>query len=336
MKRSRFIFLTFILGVLFLSACQEQESSEGENASGEETYTIQIAYENQPDEPIHKAVERWKELADEKSDGRLQLDLFPSSQLGSKGDVIEQAMSGSNVIQIADASFMMDYVPDMGILSAPYLTDSLDEQIELTKTEWYKGLEEELEEEGLYNVTGSWAFGVRHILTNQKVTSPSDLKGLKIRVPENKLFIETFKALGATPTALPIEDLYPSLQQDLIDGAENPLPVLEGHKLQEVSNNLALSGHMHMSAQWVAGKDYIDSLPEDIVSILEETAAEAGEESKDLIEKESEKVLEEFKDSGVEVTEVDTEEFKESTKSVYDEFSEWSPGLYEEVQELLK
>lgn len=100
--------------------------------------TVRIAYENNPGEPVDQVVNRWAELVDEASDGKVKLELFPSSQLGAKQDVIEQGMMGVNVITIADAAFLTDYDPDLGILMAPYLTDSAADLFKIYESDWFK------------------------------------------------------------------------------------------------------------------------------------------------------------------------------------------------------
>src|SRR5699024_6105531 len=138
----------------------------------------------------------------------------------------------------------------------------------------------------------------------------------------------------ATPT--PLRDLYTSLQQDLVDGAENPLPVLSGAETHEISKHLSLPGHQTFVTAWIDRGDFITRLQEDLVQILKETGKEARELGKKAIDKETEKVLEEFKTAGVEVHEVDIKPFKKRVQEVYDSFPEWTRGLYDTIQEILK
>lgn len=327
--------------VAFLSACSSDSSSTSEKGSADsegsdEKISINVAYGNQPGEPIDLLAKKWKELAEEKSDGKIELKLYPSSQLGSEKDVVEQATMGNNVIVMAGYDFLMDYVPDAGIMTAPYLTDSVDDLLYLTTTDWFDELHETLNGEGIHIITTNTVYGERHLLTNDPVKTPEDLDGMKIRVPNNQMSIATFEALGATATPTPLGDLYTSLQQGLIDGAENPLPVLQGVKAQEVSKNLTLTGHQKFITTWIAGQSFIDTLPEDVVQILKETGDEAGEYGRTVLEEQTETVLNEFKEQGVEVHEVDIEPFKEKVQGVYGEFSEWTPGLYDRIIELLE
>ena len=334
---AKWMLTILIVLLMTVTAACSSGSNAKSSKSGGDKIKINIAYGNQPGEPVDELAKKWKELAEEKSNGKLELTLYPSSQLGSEKDVVEQATMGNNVIVMTGYDFLMDYAPDAGIMTAPYLTDTLDDLIYLTTTDWFKNdLTKQLNDQGIDIVNANTAYGERHLLTNDQVTSPKDLKGMKIRVPNNKMSIETFKALGASPTPTPLGDVYTSLQQGLIDGAENPLPVLKGVKAQEVSDHLALTGHQKVITAWIAGTSFMDTLPEDIVKILIDTGNEASEYEKGIMETEDEKVLKEFEEQGVKIHEVDVEPFKEKVPSVYKAFPDWTPGLYENIQELLE
>ncbi|TVM34520.1 C4-dicarboxylate TRAP transporter substrate-binding protein [Oceanidesulfovibrio marinus] len=300
---------------------------------------VKLAYENNPGEPFDVVAHKWADLVKERSNGEVELELYPSSQLGSKKDVLEMAMMGVNVITITDAGFLADYVPDFGILVGPYLAKDAKDIFKLFKTDWFKGLDEQLQQKGLHIVTPNWMFGVRHLLTTKPVEKPEDLHGMKIRVPNNRMQIATLKAMGATPTPMPLSEVYPGLTQGVIDGAENTLPVIYGQKFFEPARYLDLVGYMTMTAQWVGGQAFFDTLPPETVQLLHETGDEAGDISKQLLAadgKEDMAIIEKMKNEGVTVVEVDTTPFREATKSVYDEFPEWTPGLYDKVQKLLE
>lgn len=325
-----------LVGALFLSACSGGTDEASSEEKKEDKFVVNIAYGNQPGEPLDKQAKKWKELAEEESDGRLELKLFPSSQLGSEKDVVEQAIMGNNVVVLTGYDFLMDYVPDAGILTAPYLTEDFDDLFYLTTTDWFKDLSSDLNDEGIDIVTTNTIYGKRHLMTTKPVEKPEDLKGMKIRVPNNQMYIKSFEALGATPTPLPLADLYTSLQQGLVDGAENPLPVLQGSKTNEVAEHLTLTEHTKIISPWIAGTSYMETLPEDLVEILKTTGDEAGEYGKKVVDEESDKVLAQFKEEGIEVHEVDLAPFREAAKSVYTAFPNWSPNLYETIQELLE
>ena len=299
---------------------------------------VKVAYENNPGEPIDIVAQKWAELVLQKSNGEVQLELYPSSQLGSKKDVLEMALMGVNVITITDAGFLSDYVPDFSILVGPYLAKNADDLFKLFNTDWFKDLSKKLEAKGLHIVTPNIMFGVRQLLTNKPVRTPEDLKGMKIRVPNNRMQIATLKAMGATPTPMPLSEVYPSLTQGVIDGAENTIPVIYGQKFYEAAPYLNLIGYMTMTAQWIGGKAFFDTLPPDVVKLLSDTGDEAGFLSQKLLAADGEEdmaLMKKMEAEGVTIVHVDPTPFRKATKKVYQEFSQWTPGLYDTVQTLL-
>ncbi|MBB6448699.1 tripartite ATP-independent transporter DctP family solute receptor [Geomicrobium halophilum] len=326
----------FIMLVNLLAACGNGSAEGGASSNGEEVYEISLAHGNQPGEPVAEVAENWTELAEEKSDGRLELTVYPSSQLGAEGEVVEQAMAGNNVIIMTGYDYLMDYVEDFGILTAPYLTEDFEELIYLTTTDWFDGLHDDLKDQGLEIVATNNVYGERHLMTNGEVLTPDDLNGMIIRTPDNNMAIQSFEAMGASPTALSLDELYTSLQQGVVDGAENPIPVLEGTNAHEVTNYLALTGHQKFITPWVSGTTFMETLPEDLKTILQETGEEAMADSEHLVEEAEVEILEMFEEEGITINEVDQEPFEEEAMTLYDITDQWSEDLYEQVQQLLE
>lgn len=297
---------------------------------------IKIAYENNPGEPLDLAVKEWARLFKQKTNGAGELQLFPSSMLGSKKDVIEQMKLGSNIITIADGGFFADYVPDFGILMGPYLGHDYKDIFKLTKTDWFKDLSTKLDAKGLHIVTSNWLYGVRHMVIRKPVKTPADLKGVKIRVPNNRIQIEAMKQMGATPTPMPLAEVYPALTQGAIDGTENPITVLYGLKHHEPAKYLIKTGHLDNVSQWVIGQSYFTKLPANIQKALVDAGNEAGDFMTNSVAKAEADTIEKMKKEGVTVIEVDRNLFRQAAAPTYKSFPEWTPGLYEKVQGYLK
>lgn len=294
--------------------------------------TVRVSYVNNPGEPTDLVMHRWAEMVDEASEGKVKLDLYPSSQLGSQQDVIEQALMGVNVITLADVGFLTDYDPDLGILFGPYLTDSPEALFKIYGSDWFKQKEAELREKGVHIVISNYLYGTRHLLAKKKVETPEDLAGMKIRVPNTLAQIRAFEAMGATATPMPLADVYPSLTQGLVDGVENPLAVLYGQKLHEQAKHLSMIGYLTNTSLFLGGEAYFSTLDPEVVEMLHETGYQAGLYSQELAQSTDEKILEEMKAQGVEVIYPDLAPFKEKAMAFYDMFPEWSDGLYEVIQ----
>ena len=299
-------------------------------------FSIKVAYENNPGEPVDQAVREWARLFAQKTGGKGELKLYPSSQLGSKKDVMEQMKLGSGIITIADGGFFADYVPDFGILMGPYLGKDYSDIFKLAKTPWFAELNTKLQAKGFHIVTSNWLYGVRHMVTKKPVNTPADLKGLKIRVPNNRIQIDAMKTMGATPTPMPLAEVYPSLTTGVIDGAENPIPVLYAQKHHEAAKYLILTGHLDNVSQWVTSETYFEKLPADVKKALTESADEAGDFMTKTILVAEKETIEKMKKEGVTVIEVDKKAFRDAAKPTYTHFPEWTPGLYDKVQSYLK
>jgi TRAP-type transport system periplasmic protein len=299
-------------------------------------YVIKIAYENNPGEPVDLAVKEWARLLSQKSKGKAELKLYPSSMLGSKKDVMEQMKLGSAIITIADGGFFADYVPDFGILMGPYLGKDYTDIIKLSKTPWFADLSTKLDAKGYHILTSNWLYGVRNMVTKKPVKTLADLKGMKIRVPNNRIQIDAMKTLGATPTPMPLAEVYPALTTGVIDGAENPIPVLYAQKHHEAAKYLILTGHLDNVSQWVTSETFYAKLPADVKKALTESADEAGNFMTKMILQTEKETIEKMKKEGVTVIEVDKAAFREAAKPTYSHFPEWTPGLYDKVQGYLK
>lgn len=298
--------------------------------------TIKVAYENNPGEPVDVLMNKWAELVAERSDGKVALETYPSSQMGSKNDIIDQAMMGVNVITIADAGFLTDFDPDWGILYGPYLAESPEQLFRLYEGDWFAKKKEELQAKGIRIVIANYMYGRRHLLSKKKVESPDDMKGMKVRTPNNPMQIKAISMMGGTPTPMPLGDVYPALTQGIIDGVENPLTVLHGQKLDEQAKELSMIDYLTTSALWLGGEAYFASLDPEVVALLEETGHEIGVASQQAAETDEADMLAAMEEMGVKVTRPDLEPFREITRDFYNQFPEWSDGLYETIQAELK
>lgn len=339
----KFFVFTLISALLMTSlvGCSGGNNDNGAS-QGEEgaPVVVQIGYENHPGEPVDLAINEWARLLEERSEGSMKMEIFPSSQLGSKDDIIDQMQAGAAVITLADGAFYADRgVPDFGIVFGPYLFETWEDCWTLIESDWYKEQSEKLEETGIKILTSNWKYGDRHTLTKKPVRNVADLKGMKIRVPNNTIQIKGFEVIGATPTPMALGEVYTSLQQGTIDGLENPLPVLYNGKFHEVAKNLTLDAHVKNFTTWITGTDFFNSLTAEQQQILIETGNEAGLYNNGIQDQVTEETLEKFRAEGVEIIEVDQAEFAKAAEAFYSlpEFTSiWSEGLYETVKNEMK
>lgn len=301
--------------------------------------TIMIGYENNPGEPIDLACNEWKRLVEEKSNGEMIVEIFPSSQLGSKDNIIDQAMAGDCVITLANGAFFQDRgVKDFGVVFAPYLFENWEQIDKLAASDWFAQKKAELSDLGLTILTGGH-YGARDTMTTKKVVTAADIKGMKIRVPNNSLQVKGTAATGAVPTPMSLGEVYTALQQGTIDGLENPLTVLYNGAYQEVCKYLILDHHILDYTCWVCGTDFFNTLTPEQQQILIEAGNEAGAYNNQMLEETTNKALEDLKAAGVEVVDFDRDSFVAACESFYEDpeiKAMWSEGLIDQIKEIIK
>lgn len=315
-----------------------QTATEDEEASGDgESFTINVGHVLSSSEAIHKELIATADRIEERSEGRLVLEIFPDSTLGNSQDMTEQAVAGSNIVAHIDLGYASDHaVPDMAILNGPFLFDTTDEIDMVLNSDLFSQWTEQLAAEGdLVSLSWNWYFGQRHIIANKGVPTPSDMQGMSIRVPPNPAWIETFATLPAEGTQLEWSEVYSGLAQGVVDAAEAPLSTLMGSSLHEVADTITLTGHFKAITGMVIGQSFWETLPDDLQQILREEFRRGGDNVTIETVKSEPELQAELEELGLTFVEADVEAYAETVQPFYDQFPEWSDGLYEQVQELL-
>jgi len=296
---------------------------------------IQIGLENHPGEPVTDAIEHWARLIYERSGGTMEAQVFPSSILGTKNELIDQMLAGMPVITLADGGFFADRgAPDMGITMGPYFFANWDDAWRIIESDWWQEQSRVLEAQGLKILAPNFIYGERHTLTTRPIRTLEDFQGLRLRVPNNLIQIEGTRLLGASPTPLPLGDVYTALQQGIIDGVENPLFVLYGGRFHEIARYLTLTSHIRLITTWFTGTIFWNSLSPEHQRILLETGYEAGLYNNDLVARSEEDFLNRFRAAGVEIIQIDQARLQAATSPFYNlpEFRDlWTPGLYDRL-----
>jgi tripartite ATP-independent transporter DctP family solute receptor len=283
-------------------------------------YTLSINTALATTDPIYKGLEAFQANVAKASDGRMEVKLFPNSQLGPDEDVLEQARAGAPVAVVVDGGRLAVFQKELGVLGAPFLASGYEGIRKVVTSdlfeEWVKKLHDS---SGHQILSFNWWQGERHLLTNKEVNVPADLNGIRMRTPGAPVWTGTIAAMGATPTPMPWGEVYSALSANVIDAAEAQLPAIVGAKLDEVIKYVTKTGHINLITGMVTSAEWYDSLPADLQKVLRDEALKAGDigsygtlDSFASIEKE-------LKDKGVQVREIDVTPFREATAKVYDD-----------------
>jgi len=287
------------------------------------------------DDPIYKGLERFRDKVAERSQGKLTIRIFPGSQLGKDEDVLEQARSGANVAVVVDGGRMAVFVKEFGILSAPYLADGFQGVRKVVTSPMFDGWVEQLRKTSGHQVLSfNWWQGERHLLTNTPVKVPADLSGIRMRTPGAPVWMETIRAMGATPTPMGWAEVYPALQQKAIDAVEAQHPASYGSRLYEVTKHITKTGHFNLITGIVTSAKWFDTLPADLQKILKEESLAAGDFASQMTQDSLAGLEAKFKEKGVTISEVDKTPFVDATKAVYDKLG--YGDLRKQVEALLK
>jgi len=291
------------------------------SAFAQQKYVLKFNHVLGPSEPYHLGFQKWAKAVDEKTKGGLKIEVFHSAQLGVEEDIIEQIRRGANIGQNTDSARMGNYVPGIAIMNGPYFAENLDEVAKLTQSPTVKGWLDELANKyGLKILSFSWVQGYRHFFTNKPIRTPEDLKGLRIRTPPAPIWQESVRALGATPVALAFGEMYPALQQKVMDGVELVYNNIPAGRFYEVLKYVSETRHIMLVNYEAISAKWFSSLPPEYQKVLVEECDKAGiETSKLIMEKLEKDVKADLIKRGMIVTDnVDLAAFKKAGQKAYE------------------
>ena len=283
-------------------------------------YTLSINTALATSDPLYKGLEAFQANIAEASGGRLEIKLFPNSQLGPDEDVLEQARAGAPVAVVVDGGRLAVFQKEFGVLGAPFLASGYDGIRKVVTSDLFEDWVQKLKKASGHQILSfNWWQGERHLLTQKEINVPADLNGIRMRTPGAPVWIETIKAMGATPTPMPWGEVYSALQQNVIDGAEAQFPAIVGAKLDEVITHVTKTGHINLITGVVTSAAWFDSLPPDLQKILRDEALKAGDIASYGTRDSLAKIEADLKAKGISVRDIDVTPFRNATAGVYDQ-----------------
>ena len=286
---------------------------------------VKLGHVGEPGSLFQKSADEFAQRANAKLGDKAKVVTYGSSQLGGDSELIQKLKLGT--IDMALPSTVMSSQVDLfGVFEMPYIVKDRQHMAGIEKEIFWAKLAPEAEKKGL-KVLAVWENGVRHVTNSKRpIKVPTDLAGIKLRVPEGKWRVKMFQAYGANPSPMKFSELFTALQTGVMDGQENPFTQIYSAKLQEVQKYLSLTGHVYTPAYLTVGKTKWDSLPPDVRKILEDTAKETQAYVYDTAAKDDADLLVKLRQAGMQVNEVDKEAFINASKPIYDEFGKEVPG----------
>ena len=250
------------------------------------------------DTPKGKAAERFKQLAEERTKGRVKVEVYPNSSLFKDGEEMEALQLGSvQMLAPSVAKFGPLGAREFEVFDLPYMFDSFDELHKVTEGPVGKALFQKLDGKGIVGLA-FWDNGFKDFSANKPLKVPADYKGLKMRIQSSKVLGDQIKALGAIPQVMAFSEVYQALQTGVVDGTENPPSNFYTQTMHEVQKYLTLTAHGVIEYAVIANKKFWEGLPADIRATLEGAMKDATKYANEIAKKENDDALEAVRKSG--------------------------------------
>jgi tripartite ATP-independent transporter DctP family solute receptor len=325
MARKAVLLVTLISFVFSISGCSKKS----------DVTVIKMGHALDTEHPVHKAMIFMAEKLKEKSGGKVILRVYPGEQLGSEREMIEQVQMGLLDMTKVSTSPLESFIPSMSIFSVPYLFRDGEHLWNVLDGPVGKKLLQAGEDKGLIGLC-YYDAGSRSFYTKEKpILTPADLEGMKIRVQESKTSMQMIRELGASPTPIAWGELYTSLQQGVVDGAENNPPsfYLSGH--YEVCKHYSLDEHTMVPDIVLIGEKKWNKLSPEVQKMIQEAADESVVEQKRLWKETTENALKTVQEQGVTVYHPDKAPFREKVKPMHESYKGTEVGeLIEEINKV--
>jgi tripartite ATP-independent transporter DctP family solute receptor len=285
--------------------------------------------------PTVEAIVRMGKKLETATNGRLSIQMFPAMQLGGEKEMIEQAQVGALQIARISTGPMGPVVDELNVFNLPFIFRD--------EAHMRKVIDGPIGQELLDKISNSPASrlialgwmdsGTRNLYTKKPVHSPADLKGMKIRMMGNPVFVDTMNAMGGSGVMMSFSELYSALQTGVVDGAENNPPSLLTQNHYQVTKFYALTGHLIIPEIFIFSKKSWDGLSKDDQALIKKVSREAQLEQRALWDKMVEESVQKLKAAGVQFVEVDKKPFYEATRAVREKYGAKHAALIKRMEE---
>jgi len=298
--------------------------------------TVKVGYGIAEEHPLGQGVNRFIQLVEQATGGKLKLKGFPATTLGSETQMISATRGGTQEIVIPSSAPLVSMQKEFALFDLPFLFADERQADAVLDGPVGRSLLDKLANKDLIGLC-YWENGFRHITTSRRpVAKADDIRGLKLRTMQSTVYIDSFNALGANAVPMAFTEVYTALEQKAIDGQENPIAIIHASKIYEVQKYLSLTRHAYAPYVVLAGKKFWDRLGPDQRAALSSACVEAGAYQRQLGRDLNVKLLTELKDRGMIVNEVpasEVERMKVQLQPVIAKFTaEIGPELIGQVQ----
>ncbi len=296
---------------------------------GAADYTLKLAHNGPEQHPFQDGAVAFKEHLEASTNGAIEVQIFPGEQLGSEEETSQMLKQGTLECAVESAGGgLAPFVPEADLFNLPFVFSDIDHFYRVMDGAVGATVAGKVESALDSAVLGWWFSGIRNAWNDTKpIMTPADMAGLKIRVMGSPVLIDTFNALGAQATPMSFGEVYTSLQQGVIDGAETDHVDLLVENFFEVTKYVSLTGHMYLAAALICSNKSLSGLPVVMEAKVRAAADAATQAQRAAMDKMAGEALAQLKEKGLEFNDVDLDSFRNSVGSVYSKNAERVGGM---------
>lgn len=317
--------------IFILAACSDDASGDAKGGDDGETITWKFGHLSNEDHQWHKTALKFAELVNKKTDGKLEIEIYPNEQLGSETETLNSIQAGTADMTISGET-MQNWAPEAALMAVPYAFKNQEHVQKVVEGEIGKEIESAIKEEVGVTPLYYHLRAPRNLTSKKPIKTPADLEGFKMRVPNVPLFMDAWTEAGASPQVMDFSEVFTGLQQGVIDGQENPVDLIQSASFAEVQDYVNVTEHVRSWIYIVVGTKQFEALDDNMQTAVKEAAKEAQKFGMNLYETETSKIEQDLKDAGMEFIETDQEAFAEAMKpAVEKSLSDKQLELYEKI-----
>ena len=331
MKKMLSLFVGTSLLLSLLTACGSEGSGTSDNSSSSgsgnaESIVLKLGHNSNAESMYNQGCEKFAELVNEYTNGSVTIEIHTSGTLGDEAELLDGVRMGTVDMALINTSQLATYCSEFSVLSLPFLFEDYDHVEAVVNNEEICDIltTDALENGNVQLLMPFWADGFRHFVNaKHEVVSPSDMAGLKLRVPAWGALVAATEEFGAAALTMPFGEAYSGVSSGTVDGMEGTSWSLLANGLEDVCSYLTLTGHVYSPSVLIMNVDaYNNRLSDEQVEALTQAAAEAGAWETNLVEESEQSDLEELAAAGMTITEVDKSAWEEAAQPVYEMFAD--------------
>jgi tripartite ATP-independent transporter DctP family solute receptor len=286
------------------------------------THTLKLTFADTQSHPLYEVLKRFSEDISKRTSGAVEIQVFSIGQLGSGTNILTGLQTGIIDFCAHTSGFIDTIFPKFQVLDLPFLFSEAASAERMLDGPTGAKLLDMLPSKGIYGLGfGHWGWRVVSTI-DRKAPEPADMKGLKIRVQPGAIFAATFRALGASPTAIDLTEVYLALSQRVIDAVETPMISLAATKHDEIVNTINMTNQVYNVGVMMASKAKFDTLPKEVQEAIRAASVDLTKDWRTTIAAKSEEIAQRYKAKGMTIVEPNREDYRKATESVYPQFKD--------------